>query len=346
MLIDFSATVEMTCLVDNPDSSGQKKKMIYALVFVALFVLELVYFKIADRFNIIDKPNERSSHTAITLRGGGIIFYLGALAYFILSEFQYPWFFLGLTMMTIVSFADDVMTLSNKFRLLVHFTSVLLMAYQLDLFEMPWYFLLIAFVVVVGVINAYNFMDGINGITACYSLAVGGLLLGVNYTIDFINPDLLIYTLLSVLVFAFFNFRARAKCFAGDVGSVAIAFILLFALTALIIKTQNLIYILFLSVYGIDTVWTIIRRLSNGENIFKAHRSHLYQYLGNEAGVNKLLVSFMYGALQFGIGYVVIRVAEKDVNTQLVFSIGLLVGMSVLYLLGKRYLIRKYVING
>lgn len=317
--------------------------MEYLVIFIALFVLELVYFKIADRFNIIDKPNERSSHTAITLRGGGVIFYIGALTFFILSGFQYPWFFWGLTLMTIVSFADDVMTLSNKVRLVVHFVSVLLMAYQLDLFAMPWYFLIAAFVIVVGVINAYNFMDGINGITASYSLAVGGLLWWVNDSVGFVDSDFLIYTLLSVLVFAFFNFRTKAKCFAGDVGSVSIAFILLFALAALIIKTESLIYILFLAVYGIDAVWTIVRRLSKGENIFKAHRSHLYQYLGNEAGVNKLLVSFLYGTVQFGIGYVVIQVAEKDVKVQLIFSISLLVGMSMLYLLGKSYLVRKYV---
>lgn len=317
--------------------------MIYALVFVVLFVLELLYFKIADRFNIIDKPNERSSHTTVTLRGGGIIFYFGALAFFMISGFQYPWFFLGLTLMTVVSFADDVMTLSNKVRLLIHFASVLLMAFELNLFDMPWYFLLLAFIIVVGVINAYNFMDGINGITACYSLAVGGLLLWMSHSIDFINPDLLIYSLLSVLVFTFFNFRAKAKCFAGDVGSVAIAFILLFALAALIIKTQNLIYILFLAVYGIDTIWTIIRRLFKGENIFKAHRSHLYQYLANEAGVNKLLVSFLYAAVQFLIGLLVIRMAQENLNMQVFFAIGLLSGMSLCYLLGKKYVIKKYV---
>ncbi|HBX63692.1 MAG TPA: UDP-GlcNAc--UDP-phosphate GlcNAc-1-phosphate transferase, partial [Flavobacteriaceae bacterium] len=133
--------------------------MTYIFIFILLFVLELLYFRIADRFNIIDKPNERSSHTAITLRGGGVIFYLAALIFFIESGFQYPWFFLGLTMMSVVSFLDDIFTLSNKIRLFIHFVSVLLMAYQLDLFTMPWYYILILFVVVVGVINAYNFMD-------------------------------------------------------------------------------------------------------------------------------------------------------------------------------------------
>jgi len=319
--------------------------MIYLVIFIVLFVAELLYFRIADRFNIIDKPNERSSHTSITLRGGGIIFYLGALAYFILSGFQYPYFFLGLTLMTVVSFADDIMTLSNKIRLLVHLLSVLLMAYELDVFGMPWYYLAVTFVVVIGVINAYNFMDGINGITACYSLAVGGLLILVGHRIDFIDQDLLIYTMLSVLVFAFFNFRTKAKCFAGDVGSVAIAFILLFVLASLIITTQNLIYILFLSVYGIDAVWTIVRRLSKGENIFKAHRSHLYQYLGNEAGMNKLLVSFLYGALQFGIGLLVIHFTDESATIQLGFAIGLLLTLSLIYLMLKRYVLKRYVVG-
>ncbi|MCY4780794.1 glycosyltransferase family 4 protein [Sphingobacterium sp. UT-1RO-CII-1] len=317
--------------------------MIYIIVFIALFFLELIYFKVADRFNIIDKPNERSSHTTITLRGGGIIFYMGALVYFIYSGFQYPYFFLGLTLMTVVSFLDDIMTLSNKIRLLIHFGSVMLMAYELNVFELPWYYLLITFIIVVGVINAYNFMDGINGITACYSLAVGGLLLWVNQGINFIDSNLLIFALLSVLVFAFFNFRSKAKCFAGDVGSVAIAFILLFALASLILHTQNLIYILFLAVYGIDTVWTIIRRLKNGENIFQAHRSHLYQYLGNEAGLNKLAVSTIYGLLQVFIGIAVIYAATFDVQAQIYFALGLLVSLSIVYLLLKQAIIKKYI---
>lgn len=317
--------------------------MNYIIVLLVLFVLELLYFKLADRFNIIDKPNERSSHSIVTLRGGGIVFYFGALIFFILSGFQYPWFFLGLTLMTAVSFLDDVFTLSNKIRLVIHFSSVLLMTYQLDLFSMPWYYLLITFIIVVGVINAYNFMDGINGITACYSLAVGALLMIANDQNHFIEQDLLIYSLMGVLVFAFFNFRTKAKCFAGDVGAVAIAFILLFALGALIIKTGNVIYILFLSVYGIDAVWTIVRRLLKKENIFEAHRSHLYQYLGNEAKVNKLTISFSYGLIQFIVGLIVIQFSQQSVVTQLVFSTGLLVGLSALYLILKTYIIKKYV---
>ncbi|MFD2598070.1 glycosyltransferase family 4 protein [Sphingobacterium corticis] len=316
--------------------------MIYILLLIAFIVFELLYFRVADRYNIIDKPNERSSHTDVTLRGGGIVFYFSALVYFVVSDFANPWFFIGLTLMTLVSFADDILTLSNKLRLLVHFTAVLLMAYELQLFDLSWIYLPIAFVVVVGVINAYNFMDGINGITAAYSLSVASLLWLANQKIAFIDPDFLLYTVLGILAFSIFNFRMKAKCFAGDVGSVSIAYILLFALGILILQTGNLLYILFLSVYGLDAVWTIIRRLFKRENIFKAHRSHLYQYLANEAKVNKLVVSGLYAILQFVVGLIVLYVADLEAHVQLRFAICLLIMLSALYLYFKSFIIKKY----
>lgn len=271
------------------------------------------------------------------------MFYFGALLYFIVSGYEYPWFFIGLTLMAGVSFLDDIFTLSNKVRLFIHFASVLLMALQLNIFSMPLVYLILAFVIVVGVINAYNFMDGINGITACYSLAVGGLLLLVNQEMNFIDGELLVYTILALFVFTFFNFRSKAKCFAGDVGSVSIAYILLYILGALILKTGNFIYFLFLVVYGVDSIWTIIRRLVLRENIFKAHRSHLYQFLANEAGVNKLLVSSGYGIVQFVIGLLVIYCAKETSIVQIWFSLILLVTLSVVYLILKSYVLRKYV---
>ncbi len=319
--------------------------MEFLILFTILFLLELLYFKIAEKFNIIDKPNQRSSHSVVTLRGGGIVFYLSALAFYIQSGFQYPWFFLGLTLMTLISFLDDILSLSNKIRLLVHFGSVLLMTYQLDAFNLSWYFLLITFIVIVGVINAYNFMDGINGITACYSLAVSCLLLIINSKINFVDQRLITYSMIGILVFTFFNFRIKAKTFAGDVGSVSIAYILLFCLGALIFKTGNILFILFLAVYGIDSIWTIINRLNKGENIFEAHRSHLYQYLGNEAGKNKLWISFLYGFIQLMIGLLVIWVSKYNNVTQILFAIITLTLLSVFYLVYKKAIINKYIIK-
>lgn len=317
--------------------------LVYLIVTILLIILEITYFLIADRFNIIDKPNERSSHTQITLRGGGIVFYLGALIYFVTSNFSYPWFFLGVSLMAFISFLDDIFTISNRLRLTIHFIAVYLMSYQLGITELSWYLLLLSFIIIVGSINAYNFMDGINGITGCYSLAVGSLLLWENIRVSFIETDLLIYTLISVVVFLFFNFRHKAKCFAGDVGSVTIAYILLFALGLLIVKTGNIIYILFLTVYGIDSVWTILRRIYLRENIFKAHRSHLYQYLANEAGFNKLGISFTYGLIQFFVGYGVMLIARKDYTFQWIFAVSILTFGSILYLMLKTWVITRYV---
>ncbi len=317
--------------------------MINCIVLIALILLELLYFRIADKFNIIDKPNFRSSHTTITLRGGGVIFYFAVLIYFVSYNYSYPWFFLGLTMMTIISFLDDLYSLSNKLRLFFHFCSVLLLAKELNVFLMDWYYLIGLFIVVVGVVNSYNFMDGINGITASYSIAIISVLIFLNNKINFIDQNLLIFVLMSLFVFAFFNFRINAKSFAGDVGSVAIAYIILLFLGSLILKTNNLIYILLLSIYGVDTAWTIFQRLVRRENIFEAHRTHLYQFLANEAGFNKLYVSLSYGLLQFFIGVLVVFIAEKDMKTQFIFTICLLIFLSIVYLIVKRNIVSKYV---
>lgn len=320
--------------------------MEYILLVAILFIAELVYFKIADKYNIIDKPNERSSHTQITLRGGGVVFYFGALAFFIYSGFEYPYFFLGLTAITIISFLDDVFTLSNKIRLLIHLISVLLMFYQWDLFALSWLWIIPALIGVIGTINAYNFMDGINGITAWYSMVVLALLAMVNTEIQFVDENLIVFAMLGAAVFAFFNFRNKAKAFAGDVGSVCMAFIVVFLIGQLIITTGNFIYILFLVVYGIDTVWTIVRRLLKKENIFQAHRSHLYQYLSNEAGVNKLYVAFVYGIIQYLIGTAVISLAKEPVNRQIGVGVGIVVVLSMGYLALKRNILKKFVERG
>ena len=111
----------------------------YGIVFVVLLVLELVYFKIADKCNIIDKPNERSSHSSIVLRGGGIIFLLGAWVWSFAFGFQYPWFLLGLSLVAGVSFIDDIHSLPDSVRLVVQFTAAALAFYQLGMLSGDWF---------------------------------------------------------------------------------------------------------------------------------------------------------------------------------------------------------------
>ena len=273
--------------------------MYYIIILVLLFVAELFYFRVADKFNIIDKPNERSSHSRITLRGGGIIFYFGALAYFLSNHWEYPWFMLALTLITFISFVDDVRSTSQGLRLVFHFTAMALMFYQWGLFSLSWWWIIIALIICTGIINAYNFMDGINGITGGYSLVILGALAYINSEITtFVEPVLINAVLCSVLVFCFFNFRKKAKCFAGDVGSVSIAFILLFLIGKLIIKTEDFSWIILLSVYGVDSVLTIIHRLMLHENIGLPHRKHMYQLMANELKIPHVGVSLIYMGAQ------------------------------------------------
>ncbi len=273
--------------------------MYYIIILVLLFVAELFYFRVADNFNIIDKPNERSSQSRKTLRVGGIIFYFGALAYFLSNHWEYPWFMLALTLITFISFVDDIRSTSQGLRLVFHFTAMALMFYQWGLFSLSWWWIIIALIICTGLINAYNFMDGINGITGGYSLVILGALAYINSEITtFVEPALINTVLCSVLVFCFFNFRKKAKCFAGDVGSVSIAFILLFLIGKLIIKTEDFSWIILLSVYGVDSVLTIIHRLMLHENIGLPHRKHMYQLMANELKIPHVGVSLIYMGAQ------------------------------------------------
>ncbi|MFR2070247.1 MAG: MraY family glycosyltransferase [Bacteroides nordii] len=284
--------------------------MYYLIVLVLFFLAELFYFYIADKYNIIDKPNERSSHTRITLRGGGVIFYFGVLAYFLTNHFEYPWFMLALTLITFISFVDDIRSISQVLRLVFHFSAMALMFYQWGLFSLPWWTILVALIICTGIINAYNFMDGINGITGGYSLIILGALVFINHSVvSFVEPDL-IYTLLcAVLVFNFFNFRKRAKCFAGDVGAVSIAFTILFLIGRLIIQTGDFSWIVLLVVYGIDSVLTIVHRLMLHENIGLPHRKHMYQIMANELRMPHVVVALIYMMMQaiVVIGYLILR---------------------------------------
>jgi UDP-GlcNAc:undecaprenyl-phosphate/decaprenyl-phosphate GlcNAc-1-phosphate transferase len=313
-----------------------------ASILISLFALELLYFKVADHFNIIDKPNARSSHTAVTLRGGGIIFIIAGLIFHCYSGFQYPFFIFGLIAIGTVSFLDDILTLNNKVRLAVHLIAVLMLFYQWELFHLNWYWLIVAGVFVIGTINAYNFMDGINGITGGYSLVtIGSLYYINNQVISFTSNDLLLIVGLSLLVFNFFNFRTKAKCFAGDVGSVSIAFIIVFLIGQLILKSENLVYILLLLFYGLDTATTVFFRKIRKENIFKAHRSHFYQYLANQLKYKHLLVSVIYMLVQLLINGLIVFVVSDSVAALLLTVVSTILFLVIRFMVeGKERLLK------
>lgn len=289
-----------------------------------MFAVMIFYFKVADHYNIIDHPNERSSHTEVTIRGGGVIFLFAALCVLILHPESWM-IVLGMFTIGVISFIDDRITLSSKIRIIFHLTAVTLMFFSLGIFQLfPWYMCPVLYILVIGIINAYNFMDGINGITGLYSLVILTGLQYVNYkAFSFINTDLIWLPIMASCVFLFFNFRKRAKCFAGDVGSVTIAFYIIYLILNLIIQTGNYAYILFLAVYGVDTVLTIIHRLILKQNIFDAHRLHFYQILANEWRWSHLWVSILYAIMQLIIIAIILFVPLGLVNLFLLSTLPL-----------------------
>ncbi len=315
--------------------------LVYAAIFVLLLIAELVYFNIADHYNIIDKPNERSSHTKIVLRGGGIIFLIGVWVWSVFFGFQYPWFLAAVTLAAGVSFMDDIHSLPDSVRLVAQFVAMGLMFHQLDMIHGNlWWAVILALIVCVGATNIYNFMDGINGITAAYSLAVLVPLMLLNYRDGFVASSFIIVSILSVLVFSLFNFRPKnkAKCFAGDVGSVGIAFILLFFIGHLVMKTGDITWLIFLIVYGVDGCCTIVHRIMLHENLGEAHRKHAYQIMANELKMSHVTVSLIYMAIQLVISLVMVYLIPDTIVAHWIYLVivGLvLVGAYVLFM--KKY---------
>ncbi len=328
----------------------------YIIIAIILLVAELVYFRIADKCNIIDKPNERSSHSTIVLRGGGIIFSLSMIAWAVLMVVQgndivpYLPFLCGLVMICLVSFWDDVHSLPDSVRMIVQIVSILLMFWSINLgsgFTIQGSWLLqvviaaIALFFCVGATNIINFMDGINGITAAYAFAMLLPLVneipaqGRNEGLGFIEPSYLVVAIIGIIVFSLFNFRpkGKAKCFAGDVGSIGIAFIILFALGRLMLATKDVTWIVFFLVYGIDGSLTIFHRILLHENLGQAHRKHAYQLMANELGMSNVVVSLLYMGMQLVVSLGFIYLCPNTVLAHWIYLIGAAAILAVAYIL-------------
>ena len=321
--------------------------MMYLIIFVLLLVAELIYFKIADKFNIIDKPNQRSSHNTIVLRGGGIIFSLAMLVWAVMMVMQgecqtamgYLPFMAGLLIVSGVSFWDDVKSLPDSMRLVVQFVAMGLMFWSMNIMHWNmWWIVLIALIVCVGATNVINFMDGINGITAGYALAVLLPLVLLNEELAFMEPSFLVVAILGVLVFCLFNFRpkGKAKCFAGDVGSIAIAYIMLFAIGKLVVRTEDVTYLIFLLVYGVDGCLTICHRILLHENLAEAHRKHAYQLMANELKIGHVKVTFLYIAMQLVVSFGFIYVCPNTVLVHWMYLLAAVVVLTVAYVVFKK----------
>lgn len=327
----------------------------YLIIAVLLLAAELIYFRIADKCNIIDKPNERSSHTTIVLRGGGIIFTISMIAWAIMMVVMekdivpYLPFLCGLVLVAGISFVDDIHSLPDSLRMAVQIVSTLLMFWSVGLYTAisPWWLMVIVVVVAlffcVGATNFINFMDGINGITAAYAMAMlvpialldSGFKIQDSGVAGFIEPSYLIVAIIGVLVFSIFNFspKGKAKCFAGDVGSIGIAFIILFALGRLMLATKDVTYIVFFLVYGIDGSMTIFHRIMLYENLGQAHRKHAYQLMANELEMSHVVVSLLYMGMQLVVSLGFIYLCPNTVLAHWMYLVVAAAILAVAYIL-------------
>lgn len=309
----------------------------FFLLFIAscivLWGCELLYFKVAGKYNIIDKPNQRSSHVVPTIRGGGVIFVVAIILWYFYDGGAFPYMLIGSVIIAVISFIDDIREQPPLVRFSLQFVSLLLLLLQVNFFEQPWWLWTMAMIVVVGTVNAFNFMDGINGITGMYALAnLATFFIIEACVIHYTSVTMIIVLLASIVVFLFYNFRKRARCFAGDVGSIVLAYVQIFLLLQLIQHTQYYGWVLFFLVFGVDSIVTIIFRLKRKENIFKPHRTHLYQYLVNEMDYPHRTISVIYSLVQVVINAAVIYIYAEFHNMIGVVALGIVYTMVYLIL--------------
>ncbi len=305
------------------------------------------YYFWAKKKQIVDNPNERSSHTHTPVRGMGVALLPPLL---VVAIFFQVWhmgtFIFGLILAMLVGYLDDRLDLRVYIRLPLYFIALMATVYvspyndALESINPFWIVWCCVMVFGLGLMNAYNFMDGINGITGIYSIVFLGSSLYItrNYQsyIDAGDPvtALILAVLVYLLVFGFFNYRHKALAFLGDSGSVLLGLFVTAILFRLFDTTGGFNPILLLAVYGVDSILTIILRIARKENIFKAHRSHLYQDLVHVKGWSHLKVSLIYGGVQLIINYLCF--AERHfVATKPQMIIGVIALLICIYLWAK-----------
>lgn len=291
--------------------------MYYILLFCGLLLCEIGYIKLARKYLIGAKEESRSSHKGYKLSGGGIIFIISAIIYYAYTtvasrqsfSVEFNLMISGAVILAIVSFIDDIKNLSPGLRLLVHLL-VIGITYSSYLTSGQYDIYILILLGGIGFINAYNFMDGIDGIMVGYSIVTLGTLCYYNHLI-FSHTDPFILTLIIAnVIFAYFNFRKKSICFAGDIGSIVMGFFIAYLIIKLIAATHDATILIFLIVYAVDTVFTIFQRLFAGENILLPHRHHLYQLMANNWHKPHYVISLGYAITQLTINAIYILLPD------------------------------------
>lgn len=303
------------------------------------------------REHLLDAPNERSSHSVPTPRGGGV----GILAAFILAGLTLnirTTFLFAAIFISAISFYEDYLRISVKFRLLAQLFAVLVFLfpmlpalsahYALSTFGFsPFIFFLILPLIVIfliGTANFYNFMDGINGIAGLSGVIAFGML-GI-YTLYRPSPDtfqmalslLAICIALACLGYLPFN-MPRAKVFMGDVGSILLGFVFAALVLTLAQNYQEMVcFAALLFPFYADELTTMAVRLQDHEALTQSHRRHLYQILSNELGIAHWKVTLTYGTVQLAVGTGVLIANDYGVRPVVLFLGACFIAFSLLSL--------------
>lgn len=262
--------------------------MLYLITYFLVFILTYIVKVIAQNKMIIDVPNERSSHTVPTPRGGGLaiisVWFL-VLSYLFFYENLNKELYLTLLsgiLIAVISLIDDIFTIKSSPRLLIQIITAIIVIYItggikfIDLgfytIENTYFLKLISFIGIIWFVNLFNFIDGIDGYVSLGTILIA---LGLYY---FSSENLILLFAIAVFGFLPWNWQ-KAKIFMGDIGSTVLGFTIVVFLIYLNNKSElNILYGLILtSVFWFDTTFTIIKRLINRENIGKPHKKHAYQ---------------------------------------------------------------------
>lgn len=273
-----------------------------ATLLAALLTGILRHYALAR--SLMDIPNERSSHSVATPRGGGVAIVLTFLAalpllgYLDLMPWRDVWATFGAgALVAAIGFADDHGHIPARWRLVAHFSGAAWVLFWLGgvpVQTLPgvseqygWILSVVAAFGLVWLLNLYNFMDGIDGIASVEAIAVclGGALLYYLVEAPHAMSAAPLILAATVLGFLCWNFPP-ARIFMGDAGSGFLGIVLgALALQAAWHDTKLLpAWLILLGVFIVDASWTLVRRLLRGEKVYLAHRSHAYQYASRKAG--------------------------------------------------------------
>lgn len=315
--------------------------------FIVLFLIALFYLKYAQKKKILDISSFGNTNGITTIKSGGIIFIPAILLYLLFFYDQVDsnltCFTIATLILAVVSFIDDLKRLSVRTRMFFHFLATTIAFWDFGIFNNISLIIILTifgyYILCVGYLNISNFMDGINGMAFLNALCCYCTLYIINtFLIHFTDSNFISVLIIATIVFGYFNFRKKPKCFLGDVGSITIGFTIVFFVLQLYLVSKNILVFLILVIYSLDGGCTIIERLLRKENIFKSHLRHLYEIFAHELKIPHLYISLLYFFCQAILNIFVYYSIKNTYKSSIVFVV-LLALLSLLYCVVK---IRAY----